>query len=128
MCQAQWSNVHLYAGPWDTTIVQVTPTCQRIEDKHEFFRLALQNIFSITLKPINAECFMRAVKAVFDVHMYEAFSQGPDGLFREDMSETMVLRSSDVKGNAVRDFTLFLPAFFPAMGFTPARDTETQNM
>ena len=89
------------AGPASTTITQVTPAVRAVLSVTDSFDTALLNIFSATCKPLSRAAFLRGVRQRFRVVRYEAHTQGPAGLFRPDMPETLKLEACD-QGVAVR--------------------------
>lgn len=83
------------AGPWNSTITQVTAAAPFLVDLNGIFDTALCNIFSATLKPINTAAFLRGVRARFKVTRFEAFTRGSAGLFRKDIPDSLDIRKLD---------------------------------
>jgi hypothetical protein len=97
-----------HAGPEATTIAQVTPAVTRPQGTERLFQEALLNIFSASCKPIDEAAFLRGVKLRFKVHRFVARAQGPQGLFRLDMPETLSLTGFD-EGDSVRFLCTVIP-------------------
>lgn len=83
------------AGPWQSTITQVTAAAPFLVDLNRMFDDALCNIFSTALKPLDTTAFIRGVRARFKVTRYEAFTRGDAGIFRKDVPESLVTRKVD---------------------------------
>lgn len=80
------------AAPADCTVTQVTPATHMHSSCEAAIETALCNIFSVTLKPIDARAFVRAVRQRFEIRLHEAFSWGPAGMFRSDVPTSMKTR------------------------------------
>eukprot|EP00892_Ulva_mutabilis_P005975 jgi/Ulvmu1/374/UM001_0381.1 len=84
-----------FAGPWHSTITQVTATTPLLLDLDNIFSTALCNIFSATFKPIDTASFLRGIRTRFKITRYEAFSRGEGGMFRKDIPESLEIRPVD---------------------------------
>lgn len=82
--------------------MQLTPEVAQFESMRALFDAALLNVFSVPLKPLSPAAFLRGVRQRFRVRRFVARAQGPHGLFREDMPETLSLVALDDGEREVR--------------------------
>lgn len=75
----------------------------------QIFDAALLNVFSVPLKPLDAAAFLRGVRQRFRIRRFVARAQGPQGLFRQDMPDTLSLVALDDDDREAR-FALQRPA------------------